>query len=157
MIPPTVYVPRDSGALSLGAEAVASTTAAEAKRRQLDVRIIRNGSRGLYWLEPMVEVATSNGRVAYGPVDPSDVVGLFAADFLTGGSHPLSLGATEAVPWLKRQERLTFARVGIVDPISLDDYLAHGGYRGLARALILSGVAIVDEVTASGARNIFRR
>jgi formate dehydrogenase iron-sulfur subunit len=152
MTPATVYVPRDSSALSLGAEAVASAIAAEAKRRQLNVRIIRNGSRGLYWLEPMVEVATPNGRIAYGPVSPSDIAGLFAVDFLAGGPHHLSLGPADAIPWLKRQERLTFARVGIVDPVSLDDYLAHGGYRGLARALALSGIAIVDEVTTSGLR-----
>jgi formate dehydrogenase iron-sulfur subunit len=152
MTPATVYVPRDSGALSLGAEAVASAITAEAQRRQLDIRIIRNGSRGLYWLEPMIEVATRNGRVAYGPVSPSDVAGLFAANFLTGGPHRLNLGPTDAIPWLQRQERLTFARVGIVDPVSLDDYLAHGGYRGLVRSLTLSGAAIVDEVSASGLR-----
>ena len=148
----TVYVPRDSSAVSLGAEAVASAITAEARRCQLDLRMIRNGSRGLYWLEPMVEVATPNGRVAYGPVTPADVAGLLAANFLTGGAHRLSLGPTDAIPLLQRQERLTFARVGIVDPVSLDDYMAHGGYRGLARALTLSGAAIVDEVTASGLR-----
>jgi formate dehydrogenase iron-sulfur subunit len=152
MTPATVYVPRDSSALSLGAEAVASAIAAEASRRQLDLRIIRNGSRGLYWLEPMVEVATPNGRVAYGPVTPSDVPGLFATDFLSGGPNSVSLGLTDEIPSLQRQERLTFARVGIVDPVSLDDYLAHGGYRGLARALTLSALTIVDEVTASGLR-----
>jgi formate dehydrogenase iron-sulfur subunit len=148
----TLYVPRDSSALSLGAEAVAREILAEARQRKADVRLVRNGSRGLYWLEPLVEVATARGRVAYGPVGVEDVTSLFAADFLTGGKHRLMLGPTEEIPYLKNQERLTFARVGITDPLSLDDYRAHGGYRGLERALTLNGAAIVEEVTRSGLR-----
>jgi len=136
----------------MGAEAVAGEVADQAKRRRMDVEIVRNGSRGLYWLEPMVEVATESGRLAYGPVAASDVASLFEAGFLGGGKHRLALGATGEIPYLKLQERLTFARVGIIDPVSLDDYLAHGGYRGLERALGLAGMQVVDEVTASGLR-----
>jgi formate dehydrogenase iron-sulfur subunit len=136
----------------MGAEAVADAIAAEARRRGLDLTIVRNGSRGLYWLEPMVEVATPAGRIAYGPVSAADVAGLFDAGFVTGGSHRLALGPAEEIPYLKRQERLTFARVGIVDPVSLDDYREHGGYRGLERALGLSGAQVVEEVTSSGLR-----
>ncbi|HVA41255.1 MAG TPA: hypothetical protein VNF49_11365, partial [Candidatus Binataceae bacterium] len=141
----TVYVPCDSSALSLGAEAVADAIAAEAARRKLSLKLIRNGSRGLYWLEPMVEVATPRGRVAYGPVAAADVPALFDAGFLDGGQHRLALGLTDDIPLLKRQSRLTFARVGVTDPVSLDDYRAHGGYRGLSRALAMSGAAIVEE------------
>jgi formate dehydrogenase iron-sulfur subunit len=148
----TVYIPRDASALSLGAEAVANAVASEAAKRNADVRVVRNGSRGLYWLEPMVEVATPNGRVAYGPVQASDVAGLFQADFLHAGKHKLSLGATEDIPWLKNQQRLTFARVGIVDPRSIDDYRAHGGYRGLDAALKMDPAAIVQAVADSGLR-----
>ncbi len=148
----TVYVPCDSSALSLGAQAVADAIAAEAKRRKLSLKLIRNGSRGLYWLEPMVEVATPRGRVAYGPVAAADVSALFDAGFLDGVQHRLALGLTDDIPLLKRQSRLTFARVGVTDPVSLDDYRAHGGYRGLARALAMSGAAIVEEITASNLR-----
>jgi formate dehydrogenase iron-sulfur subunit len=148
----TVYVPRDAGALSLGAEHVAKAIETEAAVRKLDVRVVRNGSRGLYWLEPMVEVATVNGRVAYGPVQAGDVAALFDADFLHGGDNVLALGATEDIPWLKSQQRLTFARVGVVDPRSLDDYLAHGGYRGLESALKMAAVDIVQTVADSGLR-----
>jgi len=148
----TVYVPRDAGSLSLGAEAVAAAIAAEAKQRDLDIQIVRNGSRGLYWLEPMVEVATPEGRVAFGPVQADDVAGLFDADFLHGGHHAMSLGLTEEIGYLKSQQRLTFARVGIVDPRSLDDYRAHGGYRGLENALGMSGPDVVQAVTDSGLR-----
>jgi formate dehydrogenase iron-sulfur subunit len=147
-----VYVPRDAGALSLGAEHVAKAIAAEADARKLDVHIVRNGSRGVYWLEPMVEVQTPAGRVAYGPVQANDVAALFDADFLHGSAHVLALGRTEEIPWLKSQQRLTFARVGIVDPRSLDDYLAHGGYRGLDAALELAPTDIVQAVTDSGLR-----
>jgi formate dehydrogenase iron-sulfur subunit len=100
----------------------------------------------------MVEVETRAGRVAYGPVTPPDVPDLFAAGFLEAKPHRLGLGPTEEVPYLKRQERLTFARVGITDPVSLADYEAHEGYRGLRRALTMSGADIVDMVTLSGLR-----
>jgi formate dehydrogenase iron-sulfur subunit len=147
-----VYIPRDSSALAVGAEKVAAAIAAEAKSRGLDVEIIRNGSRGLYWLETMVEVATAQGRVAYGPVKVKDVASLFDADFIHGKAHALSLGLTEEIEWLKKQQRLTFARVGVTDPVSLQDYIAHDGYKGLKNALKLSGADIVKTVTDSGLR-----
>ena len=160
---PRVFVPRDSGALSMGADDVAAAIAAGpasdfASRASSDkeagphVQIIRNGSRGLYWLEPLVEVETHEGRIAYGPVKPSDVEGLFAADFLSGGAHPLRLGPTVEIPYLKKQERLTCARVGVIDPVDIDDYIAHGGFEGLRRALMMSRADIVTEVTDSGLR-----
>ena len=147
-----VYVPRDSGALALGAESVALAIAREAEARRKPLTIVRNGSRGLYWLEPLVEIATSAGRIAYGPVTAADVPGLFDAGFLEGGAHALRLGPTEEIPYLKTQQRLTFARVGIVDPTSLADYVAHGGFRGLERALALAPAEIVQAVTDSGLR-----
>jgi formate dehydrogenase iron-sulfur subunit len=148
----TVYIPRDAAALSLGAEEVAVAIADEARARKMDVTIVRNGTRGMVWLEPLVEVALSNGRAGYGPVSASDVRSLFDADFLTGGKHPLSVGLVEEVPYFAKQQRLTFARVGVTDPIRLDDYLAHDGYQGLMRAFALSPSEIVKEVTDSGLR-----
>ncbi len=147
-----VYVPCDAAALSMGADVVAAAIAQQAAQEGLDVRIVRNGSRGMLWLEPLVEVATPNGRIAYGPVTLEDVPFLFLAGFLDGGAHPLNLGITEDIEYLKRQERLTFARVGITDPQSLLDYEAHGGWRGLRNALALGGTAIVEAVMQSGLR-----
>ncbi|UEC01736.1 formate dehydrogenase beta subunit [Burkholderia vietnamiensis] len=148
----TIYVPRDAAALAVDADAVAEAIAREAGRHKLDVTIVRNGSRGLLWLEPLVEVATPQGRMAYGPVAPEDVAGLFDAGWLDGGKHALGHGPTEDIPYLKCQERLTFARVGVTDPLSLQDYEAHGGLQGLRRALSMAPEQIVDEVTASGLR-----
>src|SRR5215469_10371560 len=148
----TVYVPRDAGALSLGAGEVAHAIAREATARGLELQLIRNGSRGAYWLEPLVEVATTRGRTAYGPVSVGDVPGLFDADFLTGGAHPLSLGLTDAIPWLASQQRLTFARVGVVDPASVADYVIHGGYQGLRRTLAMNPEAVVAAIIGSGLR-----
>lgn len=147
-----VFVPRDSTALSLGADRTAIAIVAEAQKRGIEIELVRNGSRGLFWLEPFVEVATDTGRVAFAPVQPKDVPGLFDADFLHAGAHPLNLGLTEELSWLKKQQRLTFARIGITDPVSLQDYLAHDGYKGLANALKLSGAEIVKTVTDSGLR-----
>ncbi len=142
-----VYVPRDSAARSVGADEVA-----EAIAGLPGVEIIRNGSRGLFWLEPLVEVETEAGRIAYGPVTAADVPSLAASGFLNGGVHALKLGKIEDHPYLKNQERLTFARCGITDPVSVADYMAHGGFAGLRKALGLSCAAIVAEVTESGLR-----
>jgi formate dehydrogenase iron-sulfur subunit len=147
-----VFVPRDSTALSLGADKTAKAIAAESQKRGIEIELVRNGSRGLFWLEPFVEVATDKGRVAFAPVQPKDVPSLFDADFLNAGAHPLNLGLTEELSWLKMQQRLTFARVGITDPVSLDDYIAHDGYKGLTNALKLTGAEIVKTVTDSGLR-----
>lgn len=145
----TIYVPRDSGSLSLGAEKVAQKLQAELTARHLDAKIVRNGSRGLYWLEPMVEVEMPSGRVAYGPVKPSDVASLLDTGMVEGRVHPLWLGLTDQLPFLAKQTRLTFARCGITDPLSLDDYRAHDGLKGLERALALTPLEIVTQVTES--------
>jgi len=144
-----IYVPRDAAAKAVGAEAVAAAVRAEAAARGLPVELVRNGSRGIVWLEPLLEVETPAGRVAFGPVTAADVPALFDAGF---GAHPKALGLTAEIPFLKKQTRLTFARVGVIDPLSLSEYEAHGGLAGLRKALTLSPEAIVEEVTASGLR-----
>jgi len=147
-----VFIPGDSAALSVGADEVAAALRGVAEERGLAVEIVRNGSRGLYWLEPLIEVATPAGRIAYGPVASGDVAGLFEAGFLSGRPHALCQGPTEEIPYLKNQERLTFARCGITDPLSLADYEAHGGFCGLKRAIGMTGAEIVEEVVQSGLR-----
>jgi len=148
----TAWVPRDAGALALGAEATARRLEREARAAGAALTIRRNGSRGIYWLEPLVEVETAAGRVAYGPVGEGDVAGLFAAGLLQGAAHPSRLGNIEGHPWLASQQRLTFARVGRIDPLDLAAYRASDGYKGLARALELGPEATVNEVTESGLR-----
>lgn len=147
-----LYIPCDAGAVAVGADDLATTFEAQARKRNIDLQIIRTGSRGLYWLEPMVEVATSSGRVAYGPVTVADVSALIDAGILEGKPHALHLGKADDIAWLKRQTRLTFARCGIVDPLSLEDYRTHGGGKGLERALSLGAEAIAEEVLQSGLR-----
>ncbi len=166
--PVQLFVPQDSAALAAGADEVAQALATHCAQRGLNVRITRNGSRGLLWLEPLVEVATPAGRVAYGPVTPEDVPALLDAGLLAGGlaadgtplppeqahaaQHPLRHGFTEQIPYLALQERLTFRRVGITDPLSLADYAAHEGWQGLKRALTMTPAEVVHEVTHSGLR-----
>jgi formate dehydrogenase iron-sulfur subunit len=130
--PVTVYVPRDSAACSVGADEVAAELLELLGDR---VRLVRNGSRGMLWLEPLVEVETAEGRMAYGPVQPSDVVSLLDCGLLEGGDHALRLGRTDRIEWLSSQQRVTFTRVGVTDPLSPEDYVAHGGLVGLRRAL----------------------
>jgi formate dehydrogenase iron-sulfur subunit len=151
-----IFVPLDASARAVGADETARAVAAEAGKRKIGIELIRNGSRGLLWLEPLVEVEVAGQRYAYGPVQPEDVAGLFDADFgtksLAAVDHPLAHGPTEEIPYFKQQQRLTFARVGIIDPRSLNDYVAHGGYRGLAAALAIQPADVVAGVAASGLR-----
>ncbi len=147
-----IFVPRDMLSIALGADDVAAAIAKEAAAQKISVQIIRNSSRGMAWLEPFVEVETPKGRIGYGGVKVTDVQRLFAAKFYEGGKHELGQGLVEEIPFLKNQERLTFARAGITDPVSLSDYIAHGGFEGLKKALALSGAEIVKEVTDSGLR-----
>jgi formate dehydrogenase iron-sulfur subunit len=147
-----VFVPKDLAALAVAADKVAKAIADIASDRGKDITIVRNGSRGMFFLEPLVEVETQAGRIGYGPVTLRDIPSLFDADFLNGAAHPLRIGRPQAHPFLARQTRLTFVRCGITDPLSLEDYAAHGGWRGLKRALEIGPAAIVTEVTQSGLR-----
>ncbi|MGL4309686.1 MAG: formate dehydrogenase beta subunit [Paracoccaceae bacterium] len=142
-----IYLSIDAAAKALGSEKVAEAIRAEAAKRGVDVTLTRVGSRGMVWLEPLVEMETSKGRVAFGPMKPADVPALFDA-----APHPKAQGLMDELPWMKAQTRLTFARCGVIDPLSLDEYRAHGGLSGLMKALAMAPAAVVAEVTESGLR-----
>lgn len=148
----TVYVPRDSAAKSVGADDVAAALERAAAAAGVAIGLVRTGTRGMLWLEPLVEVATERGRVGYGPVHADDVGDLVAAGMLEGAAHDLCLGLVEELPWMRDQQRLCLARVGVTDPLSTDDYVGHGGLTGLRRALELDPAEVVAEVTESGLR-----
>jgi formate dehydrogenase iron-sulfur subunit len=148
----TVFVPCDSAALAAGADDVVDALHKEATARGVSIDVQRNSSRGMFWLEPLVEVVTAAGRTAYGPVNFQDVPSLFEADFLHGGTHRLALGLTDALPYLAKQQRLTFARMGITRPLSLDDYAAHGGWVGLQKTVAMDSGDVVQTVLDSGLR-----
>jgi formate dehydrogenase iron-sulfur subunit len=145
-----IYVPCDAAALSMGANAVAAAVQAEIDARGLDAVLVRNGSRGLLWLEPLLEIETREGRIGYGPVSTADVKSIFSAGF--SANHPRKLGRVDAIPYLAKQQRLTFARCGITDPLSLEEYEALGGLAGLRRALDMAPAAIVQDMIDSGLR-----
>ena len=148
----TVYVPRDSAATSVGADEVAVALERETAVAGREIRLVRNGTRGMLWLEPLLEVDTDRGRIGYGPVRPEDVGDLIAAGALDGAPHELCLGVVDDLPWMRDQRRLCLARVGVTDPLSPDDYAAHGGLAGLRRALALPPDEVVAAVTDSGLR-----
>lgn len=147
-----IFVPRETSAISLGADEVASKLDAWIRKSGNGATLVRNGSHGMCWLEPLVEVETSKGRIAYGPVTPGDVESLVAADFLNGGEHALRLGPTNKIEWLVRQQRWTFSRCGEIDPLSLDEYRAQGGFAGLTKALQSDAKTVLETVKASGLR-----
>ena len=135
-----VFISRDMASVALGTNALAQAFA------KAGCDVIRTGSRGLFSIEPLVEVETENGRIAYGPVGPDDVAAVL------DGNHPGRIGAIEEHPFFARQQRFTFARCGVTDPLSLTDYAAHDGWKGLEAALALPPQQVVDVVKASGLR-----
>lgn len=149
-----IYVPMDTAAVAAGANALVPVIQAKAAAQHKKIEIIRNGTHGMLWLEPLVEIEIGDHRIAYGPVQLRDLEGLFAADWLTHAAteHPLYQGLTFEIPYLKNQERLTFARVGLNDPLCLQTYAEQGGWEGLKTALNQSPQEIVDIMTASGLR-----
>jgi formate dehydrogenase iron-sulfur subunit len=147
----SLFLPRDAAALAVGADQVAAALLAAARARGITLDLTRTGSRGLFWLEPMLEVATPAGRIAYGPLTAADADAVLAA-ILADGAHPLRLGPPGEIEFLRRQTRLTFARCGITDPLSLAEYRAHRGLAGLARAQSLGPAETVEEVVRSGLR-----
>lgn len=153
MTPPVrVYVPGDTAARSVGADAVAAAIRSGARAAGREVELVRNGSRGLLWLEPLVEVEAAAGRIGYGPVRPADVPSLLAAGLLDGQPHALCQGVVANHDFLRGQQRLCFGGIGLDDPLSLEAYAARGGWRGLGHALSMSPGAVVEEIVASGLR-----
>jgi formate dehydrogenase iron-sulfur subunit len=146
-----IFVSRDAGSVAVGADEVALAFEQAAEKRGVAIEIVRTGSRGLYWLEPMIEVATVRGRVAFGPVAEAGTGSVLDA-MVADAAHPLRLGVADEIPWLKRQTRLTFARCGVIDPRSIEDYRTHDGYKGLESALTLTSDEILADVTTSGLR-----
>ncbi|MCI0516866.1 MAG: formate dehydrogenase, partial [Woeseiaceae bacterium] len=147
-----VFVPRETSAISLGADEVAEKFRTLLAKSGSKAELVRNGSWGMCWLEPLVEVETTKGRIAYGPVTPNDIESLLAADFVNGGKHALRLGPTEKISWLARQQRWTFARCGLIDPLKIGEYRAHGGFDGFEKALAAGAARVIETVTASGLR-----
>ena len=147
-----LFVPGDAAAVCVGADEIARRLVEAAHGLGIDVVLIRNGSRGAHFLEPLIEVETPNGRIGYGPVAPEDVAGLVEAGVFDGAEHALCIGRPEDHPFLKGQVRSTFALCEIVDPCSEADYAAHGGWTGLKAALAMPPQQRVDTVKASGLR-----
>ena len=150
--PLEVFVPRETAAVSVGADDVAERIAAAARERGVDISLVRNGSWGMSWLEPLVEFVRDGSRIAFGPTLPADVETLLAAVVDGATDHPRYLGPTADIPYLARQERVTFRRCGLIDPLSIRDYRAHGGFDALESAVQTGPGAVLEEVRKSGLR-----
>jgi formate dehydrogenase iron-sulfur subunit len=146
-----LYLPEDAAALAVGAQHVAKALTTAAAARGVTLDLVRTGTRGMVWLEPLLEADGPEGRIGFGPMRPGDAEGVLAA-ILDGGHHAKALGPVEKIAFLREQTRLVFARCGITDPLSLADYAAHGGWKGLARARSIGAAATVEEIVASGLR-----
>jgi formate dehydrogenase iron-sulfur subunit len=147
-----LYIPRETTASSLGAEALVDAVKAEAASRRIDIEIVRNGSRGACFMEPLVEVDSKDGRIGFSQVSADDVKSLFDADFINGGKHAKSVGLVDELTWFKNQERLTFARCGLIAATSVSEYEQLGGFVGLKNAIAKQSADIIQEVLTSGLR-----
>jgi formate dehydrogenase iron-sulfur subunit len=148
-----IYLPCDTTANAKGANQIASLIEQIAEKNSININIVRNSSRGLYWLEPLIEIDSPLGRIGFGPVMEADVEELFKQQFYQDKQqHPLCLGLIEEIPFLKNQQRLTFSRAGKTNPLSLDDYKNHNGFKGLEKSLTMTAQQIVDEIKNSGLR-----
>jgi formate dehydrogenase iron-sulfur subunit len=147
-----IYVPRETAAISVGADEVAIAIARYAKEHGAEIELIRNGSWGATWLEPMVEVLVDDQRIAYGNVEAADVAGLFEAGLLSGGEHPRRVGPVAEIPYLRNQDRWTFWRCGLINPLSVDDFRAHQGFAGVSKAFEMGSQAVIDAIKTSGLR-----
>ncbi len=144
--PQRLYLPRDAAALSVGADDVARAL----QDAGGDIQLVRTGSRGMLWLEPMLEIERDGRRHGYGPLTPAEASELVAGNF--PADHPRALGPIDDLPWMKAQTRLLFQRCGLIDPVDLEAYEATGGLSGLRKALAIDPADIVSIVTESGLR-----
>ncbi len=147
-----IFVPNDTGACSVGADEVASAIQMAIHREGLDAQLVRSGSRGAYWLEPLVEIESDEGRIGFARVEPRHVSTLFVGSPMPDRQHLTCIGRVEDLPFLKDQQRLTFVRAGVIDPVDLDAYRANGGFEGLVRACTMTSAQVVGEVRRSGLR-----
>ena len=147
-----VYVPRETASVSVGADDVAIAIARCAKQNGERIELVRNGSWGATWLEPLVEVVVDDKRIAYGNVAAGDVPALFDADFLRGGEHDRRLGAINEIPYLINQDRWTFWRCGLIEPLNIDDFRVHQGFKAFEKAVEMGAEAVIEAVKTSGLR-----
>jgi formate dehydrogenase iron-sulfur subunit len=147
-----IFVPRETAAISVGADEVALEIARVAKKTGSEVELIRNGSWGASWLEPLVEVEVDGARIAYGNVDAGEVMSLFDSGFLEGGQHERRLGPIDSIPYLIEQDRWTFWRCGLINPLSIEDFELHQGFKALCKALLDGPESVLDAVADSGLR-----
>ena len=147
-----IYVPRETAAISVGADDVAIAIARYAKENKHDIELIRNGSWGATWLEPMVEVVVGDQRIAYGNVEAGDVAALFEAGLLKGGEHDKRVGPVDEIPYLINQDRWTHWRCGLINPLSVEDFQAHQGFRAISKAFEMGQQPVIDAIKESGLR-----
>ncbi|MBX9659494.1 MAG: SLBB domain-containing protein [Nitrospiraceae bacterium] len=133
-----LYLSKDTSSCAAGAERLA-----EAWRSRFDVELVRTSSRGAFFLEPMVERDSPDGRLAWCQVAPADLPRILAGN----GGVPVS-----TIPFLAKQARHTFASFGVTEPLSTAAYQAHGGLAGLRAAQQMSPAAIIQEIKTSRLR-----
>lgn len=148
--------------LAVGARELADALRSEIFRCRPPFEVVEAGCNGLCYLNPQVTFEQPGiPNLTYGPLQPSQVSRFVGEVILRGQYHafPGFAWATQSwqglpgypqVPFLAGQRRFLLENCGQVDPLSLDDYLARGGYRGLAKALALSPEGVIDQVKRSG-------
>jgi NADH-quinone oxidoreductase subunit F len=114
------------------------------------------GCVGMCHAEPLVEIVDQRGEGwVYGKVTPERARRIVESHVAEGKPVTEWLvrgGEATAGNYLERQQRIVLRNCGVIDPDSIEDYVAAGGYQGLAKALQLKPEEVVDQVTKSGLR-----
>jgi NADH-quinone oxidoreductase subunit F len=120
-----------------------------------NIELRRTGCMGMCYSEVLVEVfPPQDRRVFYRNVTPEQVQRIVEEHII--GGDPVTewvIPADEIDNLLSKQRRIVLRNCGIIDPESIDDYLAAGGYKALEKVLhSMSPQEVIDEVTRSGLR-----
>ncbi|MCG3208458.1 MAG: Electron transport complex subunit RsxC [Anaerolineae bacterium] len=154
----TIRIGMSTSDLAAGAQETFVALQTAIRRRGLPVELKQTGSLGASHREPVIEVAQNGDSTLYGPVTPERIAPLLDQHFGAGsrGVSPewvISRRADRSdYPFLGKQVRVTTQLCGIIDPHSLDDYLAHDGYKALLEAIKMTPEAVVQAIKDSKLR-----
>ena len=143
-----IYIPKETSACSVGSELIAEKITDLAQGHK-HISIIRNGSWGAFWLEPFIEIEKNGNRKGTSYLNKkishlSSIEELFD-DFYN--SNPFNI---MDIDFIKRQTRLVFSRIGLYDPLDLNQYRNSHGYKGLEKSFEIGQQQTIDEIKKSG-------
>ncbi|TVR45740.1 MAG: NADH-quinone oxidoreductase subunit F [Planctomycetota bacterium] len=152
-----------TGCLSSGSGGIAEVLTKEVQMAGLaeQVAVVPTGCMGLCSLGPLVRVTdNTGGEYLLQQVDEAlalRLVSEYVIPTCAGETMDLAAIMPEALldlqhPFFARQVRVVLAKSGYINPENIDEYFARGGYRSLAKALVMGSEQVIELIKASGLR-----